>query len=316
MFQLALLTPGMQAPGRAGSAADGGATGLAALLRGDVEAEGLFSAELHALLMQFTPEMLTRLDEMMRGGMNLPQAANQLLGDAGSGEAFDSFSALLSRSSEQRSVLPILPQSLAPAQAAQVALPGSVAATAPGDLSFASDFALPPLGAVSLGTAGVATGQPSLASQLTGNLLDMAVAQQVGTKGWSDAIGERVMWMMQGDQQFARLKLNPPQLGPLEIRVNVSQDQSSVAFIAQHAATREALEAALPRLREMFDQASLQLVRADVGDPASGREGFAETSGGPAGYGHAEGSGEEGEPAGLSAPSGLLNATALVDLFA
>ncbi|MCB1802096.1 MAG: flagellar hook-length control protein FliK [Gammaproteobacteria bacterium] len=316
MFQLALLAPGMQALGRGESAVDAGATGLAALLRGDVEAEGLFPDELHALLMQFTPEMMTRLDELVRSGMNLPQAANQLLGDAGTGEAFDSFSALLSRTSEQRPSLAGLPQVLVPAGVASQASTAAVVAANTHDPSFPANFGLPPLGAVSLGTAGVATGQPTLASQLTGNLLDMAVAQQVGSKGWSDAIGERVMWMMQGDQQFARLKLNPPQLGPLEIRVNVSQDQSSVAFIAQHAATREALEAALPRLREMFDQASLQLVRADVGDPASGRDGFAETSGGSAGYGHADGSGENGEAAGLSAPSGLVNATALVDLFA
>jgi flagellar hook-length control protein FliK len=97
----------------------------------------------------------------------------------------------------------------------------------------------------------------------------MGVPQPVNDKAWGGAIGERIMWMVQGDQQFARLQLNPPQLGPLEVRVSVNHDQTSVSFLASHAVVREALEAALPRLREMFDQQSMQLVRADVSDPGT-----------------------------------------------
>jgi flagellar hook-length control protein FliK len=52
----------------------------------------------------------------------------------------------------------------------------------------------------------------------------------------------------------------------------VQQDLANVSFIAQNAAAREALEAALPRLREMFDQNALQLVRADVSDSGAGQE--------------------------------------------
>ena len=127
-----------------------------------------------------------------------------------------------------------------------------------------------------------ATGQNSvggpLSPQLANSLLHMGVPQQVGGKGWGGAIADRVMWMVQGEQQFAKLQLNPPNLGPLEVRISVHQDQTSVSFLAQHAAVREALEAALPRLREMFDQQSLQLVRADVSDPGAQQGGNADRS--------------------------------------
>jgi flagellar hook-length control protein FliK len=62
----------------------------------------------------------------------------------------------------------------------------------------------------------------------------------------------------------AELRLNPPELGPLEVSLNVNSDEVSVSFQAQHAATREAVENALPRLREMLAQNGLTLANADV----------------------------------------------------
>ena len=146
----------------------------------------------------------------------------------------------------------------------------------------------------------------------------MGVPQPVGDKAWGGAIGERIMWMVQGDQQFARLQLNPPQLGPLEVRVSVSQDQTSVSFLAAHAAVREAVEAALPRLREMFDQQSMQLVRADVSDPGAQRDG--RDTGPSSGTSEtAAGLWAEDEPESVSKEDvGRVSGTAdsLVDLFA
>lgn len=87
----------------------------------------------------------------------------------------------------------------------------------------------------------------------------------VGQAGWDKAMGEKIQWMIGRNIQTAEVKLTPPNLGPLEIRVSVQQDQTSVNFIATQAPTREALEAALPRLREMLGEANLTLVDVDVG---------------------------------------------------
>jgi len=50
----------------------------------------------------------------------------------------------------------------------------------------------------------------------------------------------------------------------MEIRISVQSDQTSVWFGAAHAATRTALEQALPRLRELLAGQGLNLSDAGV----------------------------------------------------
>ena len=74
----------------------------------------------------------------------------------------------------------------------------------------------------------------------------------------------RVVWMAREGVQQAALKLNPANLGPVEVRLTMNNEQISVTFIANHAATREALEQALPRLRESFTENGMELADAEV----------------------------------------------------
>lgn len=82
--------------------------------------------------------------------------------------------------------------------------------------------------------------------------------------GWDQALSERVMWVANQKFQGAEIKLNPPQLGPIEVRVQLQHEQAHISFTAQHASVREALEAALPRLREMFNANGFNLVDVNV----------------------------------------------------
>lgn len=86
----------------------------------------------------------------------------------------------------------------------------------------------------------------------------------VGSSAWSQALGDRVVWMATGGQQSASLTLNPPDLGPMQVVVNVSNDQATASFFAAQPEVRQALEAALPRLREMMQDAGIQLGQATV----------------------------------------------------
>lgn len=81
---------------------------------------------------------------------------------------------------------------------------------------------------------------------------------------WATDLGERVQWLVNRAMNGAEIRLNPPQLGPVEVRIHMQQDQASVAFAAQHASVREAIEAAIPKLREMLGQQSLNLVNVDI----------------------------------------------------
>ncbi|MET0025052.1 MAG: flagellar hook-length control protein FliK [Sedimenticola sp.] len=91
-------------------------------------------------------------------------------------------------------------------------------------------------------------------------------------KAWGEGLGNRISWMLGQNVQQASLRITPPHLGPIEIKVAVSNDQTSVMFSAQHSAVREAIESAIPRLREMFSENNMQLVNVDVGQrEASGQ---------------------------------------------
>jgi flagellar hook-length control protein FliK len=83
---------------------------------------------------------------------------------------------------------------------------------------------------------------------------------------WNVEFGQKVLWMAHHDQQQAHLTINPPHLGAIEISINLNADQSaSAAFVAADVEVRHALESSLPRLREMFASAGIDLAQVSVG---------------------------------------------------
>ncbi len=88
-------------------------------------------------------------------------------------------------------------------------------------------------------------------------------------------LGERVVVMVAESVKRAEIRVSPAELGPLRIDVDQRDGLTSVTFSAQHAQTRELLEAALPRLREFLQGAGLTLGEASVeqqGERADGSE--------------------------------------------
>jgi flagellar hook-length control protein FliK len=90
------------------------------------------------------------------------------------------------------------------------------------------------------------------------------LSPQVGTPAWDQALGQKVVWLAAGGQQSASLTLNPPDLGPLQVVLNVNNDQATATFTAAQPEVRQALEAAMPKLREMMSEAGIQLGTATV----------------------------------------------------
>lgn len=94
--------------------------------------------------------------------------------------------------------------------------------------------------------------------------LSSRLAPSVGTTAWGQALGEKIVWMAAGAQQTASLTLNPPNLGPLQVVLNISNEQATASFFSAQPEVRQALEAAFPRLREMMSEAGIQLGQASV----------------------------------------------------
>lgn len=89
------------------------------------------------------------------------------------------------------------------------------------------------------------------------------IPARVGSQAWDNQVSQRIVYMV-GKEQAATLTLNPPDLGPVQIVLNVSNDQASVAFSAEQLEVRQALENALPRLREMMSESGIALNNATV----------------------------------------------------
>jgi flagellar hook-length control protein FliK len=78
---------------------------------------------------------------------------------------------------------------------------------------------------------------------------------------------------MIGEQRHtASLRLDPPELGPLQVVLTINNDQANAAFFATEPEVRRAIEAAMPRLREMLDAAGIQLGDATVGAGTSSND--------------------------------------------
>jgi flagellar hook-length control protein FliK len=92
------------------------------------------------------------------------------------------------------------------------------------------------------------------------------IGTSVRDSAWGERIGERVLMMAGNQLKTAEIRLTPAELGPLRVQVSVDDGAANVTFHAQHAVTREALEQALPRLREMLAENGLSLGQADVSE--------------------------------------------------
>lgn len=90
------------------------------------------------------------------------------------------------------------------------------------------------------------------------------VNKPLGHPQWQQEFGEKILWMQSKSVQAAEIKLNPQHLGPVSVRVDVNQDQATLAFTAQHSVVRDAIEAALPRLREMLQGQHINLADVNI----------------------------------------------------
>lgn len=112
-------------------------------------------------------------------------------------------------------------------------------------------------------------GDQALAGSFTGGTL----APLGDAASFASGLGERLLDLGRDGAQSARLRLHPETLGPLDVRVLVEDGEARVWFSTAHGQTRDAIEASLPRLRELFASQGLELgrvqvdVRSDGGQP-------------------------------------------------
>jgi len=107
------------------------------------------------------------------------------------------------------------------------------------------------------------------ARPVTATVPGQALSPQAGN--FSEAVVDKVMWMSSQNLKTADIQMDPPQLGKLEVRIDMTQDQTQVTFASPHADVREALDNGSQRLRELFAQQGMNLSNVNVSDQSSGQ---------------------------------------------
>jgi flagellar hook-length control protein FliK len=136
----------------------------------------------------------------------------------------------------------------------------------------------------------------------------------LGASGWGEAFQQKIVWLVDRQQQSAELHINPPHLGPVEVSLSLGEDGTHVAFASPHAAVREAIEASLADLKTALGEKGLSLGQATVGaDPQAAREQLQGEARGSSAGSRNRSAGDA--PAELPLPQRMVQ-RGLVDIFA
>lgn len=140
--------------------------------------------------------------------------------------------------------------------------------------------------------------------------------------GWTEGLVNRVMYLSSQNLKSAEIKLEPAELGRLDIRVHMTpEQQAQITFTSGNVVVREALENQAHRLKEMFAQQGLAQPDVNVADQSRGQQqGAQEQASGLSGVAArrnaAEGS--EADPEGVAAPveQQVVVGSSAVDFYA
>ncbi len=111
----------------------------------------------------------------------------------------------------------------------------------------------------------------------------------------NDQVAEKVQMMMSKNLKNLDIRLDPPELGRMQIRMTTNNDLANVHFTVANPQARDLIEQTLPRLREMLAQQGMQLADSSVQQQSSGQQ--------QGGYANADQNGQSGQGRGFSGQS-------------
>ncbi len=107
-----------------------------------------------------------------------------------------------------------------------------------------------------------------------------SVEVPVSQSAWGEKINDKIVWLANQKIQYAEIHINPQELGPVEVKINVQNDQATVTFNSQHQGVRELLEMNVSRLRDMMSENGVDLAHVDVSDQSSQQQSQEESASG------------------------------------
>lgn len=105
-------------------------------------------------------------------------------------------------------------------------------------------------------------------------------------------LDEQVQFLLNRKLDTVEIRLDPPELGNLQIKLQLNQDQAQVGITVHNTQARELLEQTLPRLREMLAQQGILLGQAQIQQQQQGQAHDQQARGGQAGSGESAAQGQ------------------------
>jgi flagellar hook-length control protein FliK len=125
----------------------------------------------------------------------------------------------------------------------------------------------------------------------------------VGQADWGDKVMGKLTWLTARNMSMAEIHLSPADLGPMEVKVRMHNDQASITVHAANPMVRDQLEQHSHRLRDMLSEQGVSLERFDVSDQSRQQPGEQGSDGanGDGGQGNRGGDGRASELVGQDA---------------
>ncbi|MBL6734418.1 MAG: flagellar hook-length control protein FliK [Shewanellaceae bacterium] len=95
---------------------------------------------------------------------------------------------------------------------------------------------------------------------------------QIVQDKFADMMRHHVMMMVDHGVKKAEIRLDPPELGSMKIKINMQGDQTQIQFQVAQVQTRDILEQSLPRLKEMLEQQGFSLADGHVNQESNHKE--------------------------------------------
>jgi flagellar hook-length control protein FliK len=105
---------------------------------------------------------------------------------------------------------------------------------------------------------------PASSSSAAAPVPTVSVHADVDSADFPQGVADKVSLAVDNGWSSAKLSVNPPQLGPIELQIAVQGAHAQVAMSTHSAVTREALESSVPHLRDMLNSQGFTQVSVDI----------------------------------------------------
>lgn len=167
-------------------------------------------------------------------------------------------------------------------------------------------------------TASVAaSATPGVTAGSAAEAVERPVVPHVHSPEFAPALGAQLNILVKDGVSEARLHLNPAEMGPITVQIHIEGQTARVEMVAEHAATRQALEQSMPALAGALRDSGLTLAGGGVFEQARDpRQGEAEGRPARAGSGGASAASGDGIDAGLEPGRPARLPAGVVDVYA